>query len=471
MAGDEATRVPVEPLDPRLLEPFLGPARVDELERKAATLREQLGTRRVVNVNSTAVGGGVAEMLQTLLGYARGLGVDADWLVIDGDPEFFEVTKRIHNGLYGGPGDGRPLGDAERAHYERTLARNVDAVLAEVRTGDVVVVHDPQPAGLVPALLEADALVVWRCHVGLDDGNGWSERAWRFVRPYVEHAHGFVFSRRRFAPDWIAQDRLVVIPPSIDPLTPKNSPLADDVVLAALAAAGLVSADGAVKPAGVTRPAHVVRENTAPSPEAPLVVQVSRWDRMKDMAGVLRGFVAGVDRRSGCHLVLAGPAVDGVTDDPEGLQIWDETVALWRGLPKGDRKRVHLAAIPMDDPAENAFVVNALQRHAAVVVQKSIAEGFGLTVAEAMWKSRPVVASAVGGIADQIVDRETGLLLGDPNDLAAFGAAVAYLLETPSEAARLGGSARERVLERYLPDRQLLQYAELLTRLLGHPGS
>lgn len=442
-----------------------------ELERAAAGLRERLGDRRVLNVNSTAVGGGVAEMLQTLLGYARGLGIHTEWLVIKGDPEFFEITKRIHNGLYGGPGDGGELGEAQRVPYERTLSTNVAGIEGAVRTGDVVLVHDPQPAGLVPVLLEAGALVVWRCHVGLDATNAWAERAWSFVQPYVENAHGFVFSREPFAPAWVPRERLAVIPPSIDPLAPKNEALDRETLLDVLASAGLLSPDGRADHPAVLRRARVVREGEAPPPETPLVVQVSRWDRMKDMPGVLRGFVDGVDAGTGAHLVLAGPAVDGVSDDPEGLQIWEETAALWHSLPDGDRARVHLAAVPMDDPLENALVINALQRHAAVVVQKSVAEGFGLTVAEAMWKSRPVVASAVGGIADQIVDGESGLLLRDSGDLAGLGALVSRVLASPTEAARLGENARHRVIERFLPDRQLHQHAALLHNLLDRAGA
>ena len=470
MTHREATPVPIEPLDPRRLEPFLGRDRVDGLERAAARLRERLGERRVVNVNSTAVGGGVAEMLQTLLGYARGLGVHAEWLVIEGEPGFFGITKRIHNGLYGGPGDGGHLGDAERATYERTLAANRAGIEAAVSPGDLVLVHDPQPAGLVPALLEAGALVVWRCHVGLDATNDWAERAWSFIRPYVEDAHGFVFSRDRFAPAWIPPERLAVIPPSIDPLAPKNEALDRETTLGVLASAGLLSPDGRPEHPVVLRRAKVVREGGPPPAETPLVVQVSRWDRMKDMPGVLRGFVEGVEGDTGAHLVLAGPAVDGVTDDPESSQIWDETVALWHGLGVEDRSRVHLAAVPMDDPLENALVINALQRHATVVVQKSVAEGFGLTVSEAMWKSRPVVASAVGGIADQIVDGESGLLLADPADLPRMGELVSSVLDSPSEAARLGDCARDRVSERFLPDRQLLQYASLVEGLLDGAG-
>lgn len=280
----------------------------------------------------------------------------------------------------------------------------------------------------------------------------------------VEGADAFVFSRLSFAPAWIDGSRIAVIPPSIDPLAPKNEGLQRERVESVLAACGIISSNGAAAPG--FQPVQAVREQGPPAVEVPLVVQVSRWDRMKDMSGVLKGFVHGVRAESGAQLVLAGPAVDTVGDDPEDRVIWEETVALWRSLAPEDRLRTHLVAVPMDDPVENALVINALQRHAAVVVQKSLAEGFGLTVAEAMWKARPMVASAVGGIVDQITDEESGLLLCDPADLDTFGALVARLLESPEEAERFGANALDRVSELFLPDRQLTQHASLLEHLV-----
>ena len=463
-------KVQVQQLDPRRLEPFIGRDRVERLELVAGETREKLDGRRIVNVNSTATGGGVAEMLQTLVGYARGVRIDADWLVIGGDVDFFAITKRIHNGLYGVPGDGSELGAHERLIYEQTISANAPGILREIRPGDIAIVHDPQPAGLIPSLLERDVLVVWRCHVGLDGTNGSSERAWEFVRPYVDGAHAFVFSRLGFAPEWVEDDRLHVIPPSIDPLAPKNEELDASTIDAVLGASGLVSRAGRAETVRVSRQARAIREAGPPNRDVPLVVQVSRWDRMKDMVGVLQGFVQGVDPETGAHLVLAGPAVDTVGDDPEDREIWEETVTTWRALPTAVRARIHIAAVPMDDPAENALVINALQRHAAVVVQKSLAEGFGLTVAEAMWKARPVVASAVGGISDQIVDGESGLLLRDPGDLETFGRLVTKLLESPGDAIRLGDNARRRVSEQFLPDRQLSRYASLVHELVERCG-
>ncbi len=450
---------------PGRLEPIIGPERLERLEAAAARTRTLLDGRTVVNVNSTAAGGGVAEMLYAILGYARALGIDTRWRVISGDPGFFAATKRVHNGLYGGPGDGEGLGDAERAVYERTIERNAGPLLETVRAEDVIVLHDPQTAGLAPLLQGRVGAVIWRCHVGYEGSSEWADRAWEFIRPYVESVDAFVFSRRTFAPPWVDGSRLAVIPPSIDPFTPKNEELAPDIVASAVAAAGLVEPTGATPWVGMPlETVDLVTEGQLPSPETPLVTQVSRWDRMKDMRGVLEAFAAHVDPALAAHLVLAGPSLEGVTDDPEGTEVFAETRAVWESLDEATRRRVHLATIGMADLAANARVVNALQRHATVVVQKSLAEGFGLTVAEAMWKRRPVVAAAVGGIVDQVSDGKEGLLVR-PDDLAATGAAIERLLRSRGLQETLGEAAHARVVDRFLADRHLEQYAELLELL------
>ncbi|MFL5932370.1 MAG: glycosyltransferase [Gaiellaceae bacterium] len=478
MPVDEAARpreVEVQALDAARLEPLIGPGRLARYEAIAEATQTRLAGRAVLNVNSTATGGGVAEMLQTLLAYGRGAGLDVRWLVIQGDPEFFAITKRIHNGLYGSPGDGAALGEAERLHYERVSRRNAEELLAVVRAGDVVLVHDPQPAGIAAALRGAGARIVWRCHVGIDEPNEWSERAWAFLRPYLDEVDAFVFSRRAFAPSWAAPERTHVIPPSIDPFSAKNEPISRRNVRLALAYVGLLGGDGSVpavpftrrdgSPGRINRRVDVLQTGPPPPPDAPLVVQVSRWDRMKDMPGVMTGFATHVDPALGAHLLLAGPAVTGVADDPEAAEVLEECVALWRDLPHALRSRVHLACTPMADPDEAASIVNALQRHASVVVQKSLAEGFGLTVAEAMWKGRPIVASAVGGIVDQIVDGVHGVLVEDPRDLRVFGSAVETLLRDRAEAERLGENARGRAGAEFLGDRHLEQYGRLLEQL------
>ena len=471
--------VEVQALDPARLEPIIGPERLARFETSAERARSMLQGKAIVNVNSTASGGGVAEMLQTLLAYVRGAGIDTRWVVIRGESTFFDVTKRIHNGLYGSAGDGGDLGPAERSAYDRTLRRNGDELVALVRPGDVVVLHDPQPAGLAPQMLKAGAIVVWRCHVGCDTPNQWTERSWAFLRPYLEPVHGYVFSRAAFAPEWVDGGRSAVIPPSIDPFSAKNEAMSRRNAQLALAYVGVLEGEGAPpvvpfarrdgSPGRINRRVDLVQNGPAVPVDAPLVLQASRWDWMKDMAGVMQGFVESVDPSLGAHLVLAGPAVKGVVDDPEAADVYGNCVTAWRALPHAARGRVHLACVPMADPDEAAAIVNALQRHATVICQKSIAEGFGLTVAEAMWKSKPVVASAVGGIVDQVVPGETGMLIDDPGDLVGFGGSVEELLSDTAEAMRMGRKAYDRAVDRFLGDRHLEQYAELFERLLGSP--
>jgi trehalose synthase len=467
--------VEVQAIDAARLEPLIGNDRMARFEQTAEMARVTLAGRSVLNVNSTGAGGGVAEMLQTLLSYARGAGIDARWLVIEGDPAFFAITKRIHNGLYGSPGDGGELGEAEHRHFEHVLRGNADELLALVRPGDVVLIHDPQPSALVAAAKSAGARVVWRCHVGLDHPNEWSERAWKFLRPYLADADAVVVSRAAFAPPWMDPAEVHVIPPSIDPFSAKNEPMSLRNARLTLSYVGLLDGSSESPPevpfarrdgslGRISRRVDVVQTGP-PSADVPLVVQISRWDRMKDMAGVMNGFVEHVDPSLGAHLLLCGPVVTGVADDPEAAEVLDECVGLWQELRDAARSRVHLACIPMTDPDENAAIVNAIQGHASVVVQKSLAEGFGLTVSEAMWKRRAVVASAIGGIVDQIEDGIHGLLVQDPADLPAFGAAVESLLRDGVAAAQLGENAHRRVADEFLGDRHLEQYGRLFAQL------
>jgi trehalose synthase len=462
------------PLD--LLMGVLSPERARHLADAAARAKAAFGDRTIWHVNATAHGGGVAEMLQTLLAYGRGAQIENRWLVLDAAPEFFAVTKRLHNLLHGVRGDGGPLGAYEHVTYERYLSPNLAEMLTLIDRRDIVLLHDPQTAGMVDGLRAAGVRVVWRCHVGRDTSNDETDEAWTFLRTYLERADGFVFSREVYAPSWIDRERLVIIPPSIDPFSAKNLPLDRQTVDTVLGTVGLTAGgnwEGPVQFACRDGSQRTVRHHTGlvldgdPPPHAArLVVQVSRWDRLKDMAGVLTGFVdmaeSGPDD---AHLVLAGPDVSGVTDDPEGAEVLSECRALWRTIPTAIRERVHLVSIPMDDVDENAIIVNALQRHAYIVVQKSLVEGFGLTVTEAMWKARPLIASRVGGIQDQIADGRDGLLIDDPYDLDAFAAAMVRLLVDRPLADRLGAAAYARVHDHFLGDRHLGQYVDLFERL------
>jgi trehalose synthase len=470
------SHVPVGALNLERFGSVLAPGDYERLLGVVERGREVFEGRVVWNVNSTAQGGGVAEMLVSLLAYARGAGIDTRWVVIGGDEDFFVLTKRIHNFLHGSAGDGGVLDDAARRVFDRVTARNAVEFRELIRPEDVVIVHDPQPAGLIATVREVGCPVVWRCHVGLDRPDPLARSAWNFLLPYVRDADAHVFSRQAFAWEGLAKD-VSIIAPSIDAFAPKNQELDRQRVLSILTVAGL-NEDGVAaqptftrldgSPGRVDRVARCWQRRSLRSSDR-VVVQVSRWDGLKDPIGVIRGFAAHVAPVVGdAHLVYAGPAVESVTDDPEGGQVLAEAIAEYEALPEDLAERVHLVALPMDDVQENAAIVNALQRRADVVVQKSLAEGFGLTVAEAMWKARPVVASRIGGIQDQIVDGETGILLDDPLDLAAYGAAVRSLLENPARAEAMGREARERVRGRYLGTRSLMQAIELYERHLHH---
>jgi trehalose synthase len=465
--------VDVRAIAPERLTAFVGAERADRFAQAAARSRDQLKGRRIINVNSCASGGGVAELLQTLLAYARGAGIDTRWLVIDGDAGFFEITKRIHNHLYGTPGDGGPLGSAERRHYEEVAARSVAGLRAVVRAGDVVILHDPQTAALARAEMPAGVTMVWRCHVGIDNQNEHSEQAWEFLRAYLDGLDAYVFSRAQFAPSWVTSDRLAVIPPSIDPFSAKNELIEPDDVLRILQDVGLLGGGGGNGAVSFTRrdgsrgtvtaPANLLGTGPPPPPTVPIVLQASRWDAMKDMRGVMLGFADGVVAHTDAHLILTGPEASGVADDPEADEVLRECRETWSELPDAIRRRVHLACVPMADGDEAATVVNALQRHATVVAQKSLAEGFGLTVTEAMWKARPVVGSKVGGIVDQIISGETGWLV-DAHDGEQFAQAVRALLGDENAAQAMGAAGRDRAAAEFLGDRHLEQWAQLFER-------
>jgi trehalose synthase len=320
-----------------------------------------------------------------------------------------------------------------------------------VQAGDVVYLHDPQTAGLVPAMQEAGAAVVWRCHIGVDHPNDLAREAWDFLRPYVDAADAYVFSRREYLWEGLEEGKAWFMPPVIDPFSPKNEDLDQEQVGALLAE--------------IEAKATMVSE-TSLADDATVIAQVSRWDRLKDPQGLLEIFERHLEDPA-VHLVLVGPDSAGVSDDPEGAAVYAEVVEHWRGMGAECRRRSRLISLPMAELRENARMVNALQRRADVIVQKSLAEGFGLTVAEAMWKARPVVASRVGGIQDQVVDGETGLLVDDPRDLPAFARAIESVIGDPDRCAEMGRAGREQIRGNYLAVDRLREYVALVESLLS----
>jgi len=408
-----------------------------------------------------------------LLAYARGAGVDTRWVVVEADPDFFEITKRIHNHLHGWAGDGGRLGDAEREIYEETLRNSAARLAPMVRSGDVIFCHDPQTAGLVAPVAAFGATVVWRCHVGLDLPNELAWGAWDFLRPYVEPADAYVFSRREFAWEDLAEEKLWVVATSIDAFSPKNQDLDPTVVDAILARVGLATeSDGSAGlPAlrWVARTGRRQRRSTKAAPipaDVPMTAQISRWDRLKDPAGVMRGFAEN-RHDDQAHLLLAGPSVAAVSDDPEGTAVLKEVRDERAALGAAVRDRVHLACLPMDDVEENA----ANRQRDSATSSDSRAEAFcrrlrphgrGGDVEEPTRDRQPP-----RGIQDQVVDGRTGILLDDPENLEAFAGARQEQLDDPDRAARMGQQGREWVIERFLGPRHLIQHPRLLDELLA----
>jgi trehalose synthase len=455
MAGPRS--IVVTTIAPQRLTHLIGRSRLDELVQAAEQARMALRGGRVWNISATSIGGGVAEMLHTLVGYSRGCGVDTQWVVIDGNEPFFKITKRLHNRLHGAVGDTGGLERSEADHYATVMDENAAALANRVNAGDVVVLHDPQTVGLAEPLAKRGARVVWRCHIGTERRNAYTEEGWRFIEGYLRFCCTLVFSHVGFVPRFLAGADVAVIAPSIDPYTAKNRRLDSAQIQKLLVRVGLFDDDSA---SGGS--VGAVLGGAGPiSTDDRVVVQVSRWDHLKDMQGVLEAFAGMTMGQDDLRLALVGPAVSAVSDDPEGAKVLDECLSCWENLSPKKRSAIRLITLPMDDLEINALMVNAIQRHATAVVQKSLEEGFGLTVAEAMWKSRPVVASAVGGIVDQVTPG-TGVLLSDPSDLDAFAKTLADLLVRPQEMAAMGRRARKRIRSNFLSDRHLVDFARLV---------
>lgn len=447
----------------------LAPA-VRELRDEASLLVPRLGDRRLWMVNSTARGGGVAEMLPGLISGLRQLGVDARWLVASTDvEEFFDLTKRIHNLIHG---SGTPeLSDDDRALYRAVSEDLVEELAREIGPDDVVVIHDPQPMGAGALLAERTPVrAIWRCHIGLDRRTPQTRAAWDFLAPYAPEYEEAVFSAPEYIPEIFA-NRATLIHPSIDPLSDKNRELAPIKVQGVLCNAGLARQHAPVLTPDYEHPARRLAPDgrwlQATEPEElgllfrPLVSQISRWDRLKGYGPLLEGFVRFKGRTGGgdplhrrrrriVRLVLAGPEPQAVADDPEGREVLEELSAAYRELPGELQRDVAILSLPMSSRRENALMVNALQRCSSVVVQNSLEEGFGLTVAEAMWKRTAVLGSRACGIRQQIHHGIDGILNEHPEDPERLADALDRLLADPAERRRLAAAAQRRVYNEFL---------------------
>jgi len=385
-------------------------------------LAEPLRGARVLHVNATAYGGGVAELLATHVALLRDLGIEAEWQVIHGSDEFFTVTKHVHNALQGS--DIEWNNQMERVYLERVL----DNALQLEGEWDYVVMHDPQPAAMLEYARNAgvaheNTKWIWRCHIDLTDAN---PQVWNFFQGFVEQYDASVWTMPQFVPDGMPRDKAVFAPPCIDPLSVKNLEM----------------------PRPFTE--EIIRQYGV-RPQDPLVVQVSRFDPWKDPVGVIEAFRVVRDEFPNAQLVLAGSMA---TDDPEGFHYWE----LADQARAGDTN-IHLLS---NIQQVGAVQINAFQRAADVVMQKSLREGFGLTVSEAMWKGRPVVGGRCGGITMQIEDGESGYLVDSVESAAAR---TADLLRSPARAGEMGEIGRGHVRRNFLSTRELEDWLRLFRDL------
>ena len=390
----------------------MGHSTLEELRLIAARLSGKV----IQNINSTFTGGGVAEILSRMLPLLEQLGVDARWNTIKGSPEFFQVTKKFHNSLHGRRED---ISAADFALFLEVSQQNIRKMELY---GDIIFVHDPQPVTMVSRKKEIGRKWIWRCHIDVSQPN---EKVWSFLEPFIFQYDAAVFSAPSFSHQ--LPIRQFLISPSIDPLSDKNKELSQQTI-------------------------DSVLEKYAIPKDKPIITQISRFDYLKDPVGVIQAFEM-VRKSIDCRLVFAGGTA---SDDPESEKVLAEVKEKAEGNPD-----IHILLIPPESDVE----INALQRASTVIVQKSHREGFGLTVTEALWKAKPVVASAVGGITLQIKNKSTGLL---SYGIEGTAYAIRQLLTNPEYARWLGQNGREHVRYNFLITRHLQDYL-LLFLALEHP--
>ena len=377
----------------------------------------KLSTRKILNINSTAQGGGVAEILESLVILMNELGIYAGWRILHGNPDFFSITKKFHNAIQG---NSIRLSELKKKLYLKT---NQDFSIFTHIDHDAVIIHDPQPLPLIRYYKKKQPWI-WRCHIDLSNPH---KELWHYLKKFILRYDRMIISSESYRLDKFPVQQ-TVIPPAINPESPKNMDLS-------------------------TREINRQCKKYKIPLDKPIITQVSRFDRLKDPAGVIKVFKK-VKSKIDCRLVLCGSMA---VDDPEGIKIYEQILhCAQKMIEKGDIIIFNV---------ENDILVNVLQRISSVIIQKSLKEGFGLTVSEALWKETPVVASNVGGIPLQIIDGENGFLL-EPLDCGGFADRIIYLLENPSKAEEIGKRGKEVVREKFLITRLLADYIDLLNELI-----
>jgi trehalose synthase len=459
-----------------------------ELQEEAALLVPQIKQRKVWMINSTDKGGGVAEMMPRLISLLRQLGVDAEWVVVSTDNrDFFNLTKKLHNLIHGEKCE--PITQEEKNLYENVNKDNAEQLCKIINHDDIIIIHDPQPIGMIGFMKQKiNAKFIWRCHIGLDTSSDFANLAWDFLQPYAEQFSVSVFSSAEYIPSFLI-GKAIIMQPTIDPLDHKNRELSIHKVVGILCNSNLVTEYNPVfTPPFAETVKRLQPDGTFQSPLVPtdigllfrpLVVQISRWDRLKGFLSLMKGFVElkdnmstysnhsarNVRRLEMVHLVLAGPDPNFVNDDPEGNEVLSELSQYYLSLPPSIQQYISILKLPMSSRKNNELIVNALQRVASVIVQNSSKEGFGLTVTEAMWKSKPVIGTTTCGIKQQIQDNLDGLLIENTFSEKEIASKLSYALERPKEREVWGYYAQKKVIENFLIFSQIKNWLKLFITL------
>ncbi len=460
---------------------------VQDLREKAALIRRHINGRSILMVNSTAQGGGVAEMLPQLVGILQDLGIETRWAVMGSeDPAFFRLTKRLHNMIHGN-GDGHKLNADDRRLFEHIGEANLDSLHTILFPNDLLVIHDPQPLALGALLKKKLNLpAVWRCHIGLDEQCPSTQAAWEFLEPYARVFDHNVFSASEYVPHYL-YNRSSVIYPAIDPLSFKNRYFRAERLTSILVNAGLAkSAEPTLDNPFPEQPQRLQSDGSfgpANMPDEigflyrPTITQVSRWDRLKGFQPLLEGFVrlknslkeGGSYSNNRRHrrieilrLVLAGPDPNSIQDDPEGCEVLNELCAAFNCLEPEIQRDVVLLTLPMNSRRDNAFMVNALQTASSIVIQNSIREGFGLTLTEAMWKGTPVVGTSACGLRQQIHDRVHGRVVYHPEDPEEVAQVLGDIICADEELNHWSRNAQTRVHQEFLIFNQTKRWLQIL---------
>jgi trehalose synthase len=457
---------------------------VRSLREEASTLVTALRGRRVWMVNSTAQGGGVAEMMPKLVSLLNELGLHTEWLVMGSDqPGFFELTKRLHNLIHGTGDPG--LREEDRHLYAAVSSENATALKQHIRPEDILVVHDPQPLGMGSLLKSQLGMpFFFRSHIGVDEDGPETRAAWDFLRPYAEVCDYAIFSAPEYIPSFLAGKSGLIVP-AIDPLSYKNRELTPHKLAGILKNAGLARSRHPVVPSAFPEQATRLRvdgsfapmdeETDLGIPFRPIVTQISRWDRLKGFGPLIEGFAQlkqNIARRASTErqrrrlrhvrLVLAGPETAAVADDPEAQDVLRDLIDIYKDLPHWLQEDIAILSLPMSSREHNALMVNALQRCSSIVVQNSLRESFGLTVTEAMWKQCGVLGSRACGIRQQIRDGVDGRLIPDGANPAQLADLLDAMLDDLPGRIRSGRSAQRRVHDEYLVFTQVRRWLEIL---------